>query len=489
MTELYRLPPQQPAKTPQASAPEPASPEPNARERESARAHRSRRSRPVVLWAAIFAAFVLFDIALFGYLIFNSLSQRELEKVLLETREEAEPIAERLNRDALRASGRDLYTVISGASETKTYIESVLAERELLRSIEIRDQNGTVVYQQSTRDLLPVDGQTPAVDTVQPAQSVEVPIGDLGTMVVGLSDEEVERRIAVLRKDLTRQTGGIGILTVLLLVGAFGAFFLLHRRARRLEEQAASAERMAYIGTLASGLAHEIRSPLNSLSLNMQMLEEEARRPGAASLAPSSAQLRLLHITRSELKRLERLAGDFLSYARPQPLDRVPVKVSTLLFRLNEVLDGELRSRDVRAEVDDRSQGAVIDADPSQLMQLLLNLAQNGLAAIADRAESAARDTVAGNLLEPYRGVLRLGAFLDGGAVVLEVEDNGEGISPEARAKMFDLFYSNRKGGTGLGLAIVDRIAQAHDATIEVDSMPGHGATLRVRFPTGARSS
>lgn len=441
-------------------------------------------SRRVVIGAAVFALFVVFDIGLFSYLILSSLSQRELEKVLLETRQVAEPIAQNLADQAAQSGGKDFFVVVSSATEAKTYIDSVIARRELVKSVEIRDNFGKVIYQTESRNHLPLSGD----DLLQfrAVNEVEVPIGELGTVVIGLSDEEVQKRIAVLRRDLTRQATLLGVVTVLLLLAAFAAFVMVYKRSRRLEEQAREAERMAYIGTLASGLAHEIRSPLNSLSLNMQMLEEEVHakanhdqashgKAGLVKADPALAgQQRLLTLTRSELKRLERLASDFLSYAKPQALEKQPVKVAALLQRVHGVLDGETRSRGLTAEVVDDSAGAVLDADPAQLVQLLLNLSFNALAAI----ESAGRGK---------DGLLRLIGRRDGEDLVLAVEDNGEGIPPEIRARMFDLFYSNRKGGTGLGLAIVERIAGGHGATLEVDSQPGAGTTVAVRFPPVAR--
>lgn len=423
-------------------------------------------SRRVVIGAAVFALFVVFDIGLFSYLILSSLSQRELEKVLLETRQVAEPIAQNLEAAAAQSGGKDLYVVMSTATEAKTYIDRVIAKRELVKSVEVRDKNGKVLYQTSNRQDLPTRGaellQFRAID------QVEVPIGgELGTVVIGLSEEAVQERIAVLRRDLTRQATLLGVVTVLLLLAAFAAFVLVYKRSRRLEEQALEAERLAYIGTLASGLAHEIRSPLNSLSLNMQMLEEEVQSKANPALA---GQQRLLTLTRSELKRLERLASDFLSYAKPQALDKQPVKVAALLQRVHDVLAGDLRARGIEVELDDATGGAVLDADPGQLVQLLLNLGYNGMAAI----ESAGRGK---------EGLLRLLARRDGDDVLLAVQDNGEGILPEVRARMFDLFYSNRKGGTGLGLAIVERIAGGHGAGLEVDSRIGAGATVAVRFP------
>jgi signal transduction histidine kinase len=461
------------------------------------RAKDSAVSRRLLVASLVFGLFVLFDIALFGWLIFRSLSQREIERVLLETRAEAEALAKQIARRA-EAEGRDLYTAVAVERETQTYIDQILRQREIVRTVEIRDKAGVLVFQaRSEATVVQPGGGTggdlaipppPAIGSPELQRRVErqgsrreeisewastfqvpeiqVPIGDFGQLQIGLSAGELSRRIGVLREDLIRQTAVVAVISMVLLVAAYVSVWQLLRRSRRLEVQAAEAERMAYIGTLASGLAHEIRNPLNSLNLNMQMLEEEIDERG-----PAPPDKRLLSITRSEISRLERLVTDFLAYAKPRPLELEEIPVARLLERVPEVLAGEIQKRGARVEVEDRSSGASVRVDRGQMTQLLLNLAQNSLAA----AEEAGR-----------RPVLRLTAARQGGSVLLEVEDNGVGIPLDEQGKVFDLFYSTKKGGTGLGLAIVDRIARAHGGQARVRSTPGEGATVTVEIPSAA---
>lgn len=443
-----------------------------------ARRERWLTSRRVVVASVIFGLFVVFDIGLFAWLIFDSLSQKEIEKVLLETRRQAEPIAEDLAARAREQGSEDLFVVVTVARETQTYIDSVLSGRELVRSVEIRDPDGTVVFQQSAEEELPpVEGddlprlEMPRLENPGPEALIEaeVPIGDsLGTLVIGLSEEQVQERIGVLRSELTRQASIIGGLTILLLAAASYALLRLFQRARSFESQAQEAERMAYVGTLASGLAHEIRSPLNSLSLNMQMLEEEAKEELSERAGRGTSSLRLLEITRSEIGRLERLASDFLTYAKPRSVELEKIPMVELLYRARDVLAAEIRARRVEVEVVDETGGAEIEVDPGQVKQMLLNLVLNSLAA-----------------MEGVQGPrqLRLVARRKGGAKILEVGDTGPGIPEDVREQVFDLFYSRRKGGTGLGLAIVQRIAQIHGAEVELDTEVGAGTTVRVLFP------
>jgi signal transduction histidine kinase len=459
------------------------------------RVAKSPISRRLLVASLVFGLFVLFDIALFGWLIFRSLSQREVERTLIETRAEAQKLADQIARRAEK-EGRDLYTAVAVERETQTYIDQMLHQREIVRRVEIRDKNGMLVYEgrANVRMLEPERGgsspsiappvlspelqrhvepprvETKSKETVSTYEvpDIQVPIGDVGLLQIGISGGELSKRIEVLRRDLIRQTAFVAVLTVVLLLSAYAAVWLLLRRSQRLELQAAEAERLAYIGTLASGLAHEIRNPLNSLNLNMQMLEEEIDEHGSAPTGK-----RLLSITRSEILRLERLVTDFLAYAKPRPLELEEMPAVRPLERVRELLAGEIQKRGAMVEVEDRSGGARVKVDPAQMSQLLLNLAQNSFAA----AEEARR-----------RPVLKLSAYRQGTAVCLELEDNGAGMSADEQEKIFDLFYSNRKGGTGLGLAIVERIARAHGGRIGVRSTQGVGTAVIVELPAAPSS-
>src|SRR5947199_3074538 len=452
----------------------------------------SSSSRKLLIASLVFGVFVLCDFALFGWLIFRSLSQREVERVLLETRSEAEKLAQQIARRAERE--KDRHTAVAVDRETQTYIDQVLRQRDLVRRVEIRDKNGVLVYEGRSEARMQVGGESanpqpqsspPILSSPELQQHLEpeprvekktretessfevpdirVPIGTYGQLEIGISPVELSRRIEVLRKDLIGQAMLIGVASMLLLISAYAAVWMVLRRSQRLEVQAARAERLAYLGTLASGLAHEIRNPLNSLNLNMQMLEEEIDEGGSAPTGK-----RLLSITRSELSRLERLVSDFLAYAKPRPLEMEEVPAVRPLERVREVLAGEIQKRRVQVEVEDRSGGARVRIDPAQMNQLLLNLAQNAFNA----AEEAGR-----------RPWLRLAASRQGPSVLLELADNGVGMTAEEQEKIFDLFYSTRKGGTGLGLAIAERIAGAHGGRLTVRSTKGLGTTVAVELP------
>lgn len=441
----------------------------------------SRTLRRLVAGLVVFGLVVVLDLVLFGWLIFRSLSQREIERVLLETQEEAEDIAGRIADRA--EEGADLYTVIAVERETRTYIEDVLRQRGVVNEVSVYDAEGALVYQATGQltepvgeeELLPLDsveipaegGLTKTEEEVRTSEyQVEEPIGEFGVLRIGIDERDLQARIGDLRTELLGQAGVLGAVTATVVAGAFLLIVILLRRGQRLEEQAAESERMAYIGTLASGLAHEIRNPLNSLNLNMQMLEEELQ---DHRKTPTGG--RLLSITRREIARLERLVTDFLSYARPRPIELEDLPAAELLEQARELLAGEARARRVRLEVTDRTAGATLRVDPAQMRQLLLNLAQNALTASQDGGDPEPR--------------VELCAARRGALIELSVGDDGPGIPAEERERVFDVFYSTRKGGTGLGLAIVDRIAKNHGGRVEIDSELGRGTTVRVLLPPG----
>lgn len=437
---------------------------------------RQRRRR---MWAAIIGVFVLADFSLFGWLIFRSLSQRELSRIVADARTEAEELAEGI---AGRVESADLFTAMSTERETRNYIDSVLVQRDIVDTVEIRNKDGVLVFRNRREETRTADGARPNLESPDlvaetvtretPYEQVEAPIGEIGTFVIGISRAELQKRLAVLRRELLRQAAIIAVLTVALFVAGYVIYSRLSRQAALAERQAQEAERMAeqmaYVGALASGLAHEIRSPLNSLNLNMQLLQEvqEEMVAGDHPGARQSSQ-RLMAITRSEVKRLERLVADFLSYARPADLDLRDTTAGKLLGHCAAVVAGKLRSKQVDSKIDDRTGGAVFQVDRERVSQLLLNLVDNAVEAMNDCDHPC----------------LRLEAEMRDGSVVLAVGDNGPGVDEAERERVFDLFHSGRRGGTGLGLAIVRRIADAHggEARVRDDGRPG--ATFEVELP------
>lgn len=230
---------------------------------------------------------------------------------------------------------------------------------------------------------------------------------------------------------------------------------------KRFEQNARLQQRLAAVGEMAAGIAHEIRNPLASMSGSMQMLKQE--------LPLSADQAQLMEIVLKESERLNQTIRSFLAYARPQRfsmqrMDLRPVVQETALLLRNspDVDDGH------RVEVAVAPEPVMVDADESQIRQIIWNLATNGLRAM------------------PNGGALRISAVYEGPpehrVAVLKVEDEGVGIAPEEVDSIFQPFRGSFGKGTGLGLAIVHRIVTDYGGTIEVRPRPIKGTEFRVAF-------
>ncbi len=213
---------------------------------------------------------------------------------------------------------------------------------------------------------------------------------------------------------------------------------------------------------LTRELVHEIRNPLNSVNLNLQILEEDlsAEKPSS----PTDLQKRVQRI-RGEVERLDRILTDFRRYANLPPL---AFETCDLAVLIEEVLDfNEPEAQKQNVQVNREIQGLPpVQLDQSQFKQALLNLIINGVQAMEDGG-----------------GTLTVRAKpLDGG-VQIEVEDTGQGIEPEQFDKIFDLFISTKAEGTGVGLAIVKQIVEGHGGRVNVESNPGQGTKFSILLP------
>lgn len=419
--------------------------------------------------ARAFAVFLVLSAALgavSAQIAFRDLDLRGMERRFRLGTEEAARV-----REVVRALGREGGRLnASVLREKKEALESAVRDefRKLpsLRHVEVRDRFGGVLFFLSRDEVEPaVPGfhadeiEDVEVITVQ-LSGTETPEGEVS---VGISGERIHEELAKLRESLRIRlfvAAGVGV--GLLVVGFFYVLHLL-RKNRELERSRLAAERRSYVGLLASGLAHEIRNPLNAMNMNLQMLEEELQ---AASPPPEAEFYELLESTKSEIKRLETLANNFLAYARPAAPNFERKDVNDLLRELALFLQADFRRRELHLETDLTPMLPAVDVDTTQFRQAIMNLLVNA------RQVLSAGGTV--------RLVSRPGA---GGEVVIEVGDDGPGIPEDAREKIFEVFYSSRGGGTGLGLPIARQIVERHGGTIEVDSAPDEGTVFRIRMP------
>jgi signal transduction histidine kinase len=277
--------------------------------------------------------------------------------------------------------------------------------------------------------------------------------------------KEATDSIASLRHTLIASVG-----LLLALVAALG--WVIYRdmiaplRTRLVQSQSLleRQEKLATLGTLAAGIAHEIRNPLTSLKARLYTLEKH--------LLVVPAARKDTDIISAEISRLERIVQDVLSFARPSDPRLETLAAGTLLREVQGLMAPGLESRSVKLTLES-SPELLVRADSGRLKQVLINLVRNAAEAI----EGAGTIT-----LRARTARLPLGGR-ETEVVVLEVSDTGKGISAEAQKRLFDPFFSTKETGTGLGLPIAARIVEKHGGLLQYQTQPGHGTTFGVVLP------
>lgn len=253
-------------------------------------------------------------------------------------------------------------------------------------------------------------------------------------------------------------------------------------RHKRLEEQA-RAQRLASLTTLTSGIAHEIKNPLNSLNIHAQLLEQEIRRARDAGENPDLGKTeRVAHVVRDETERLRVTVEEFLAAARPMRpnLERRPIseliEAAERLFRL------ECAERGVNLDIVIDPDLPPVLYDTHQMMQALRNLVRNAIEALTTEnwRAWAAQDP-------DYEPAIGIEAHARTESVHLVVMDNGPGIPEEMLMKVFEPYYTTKFGGSGLGLMVVYRIVTEHRGLLHVDTKAGEGSRFEIALPIDER--
>ncbi len=236
--------------------------------------------------------------------------------------------------------------------------------------------------------------------------------------------------------------------------------------AKLLEERIRRQDRLAVIGELAAGIAHELRNPLASISGSAEVLKD--------SLELSGDDAHLLGLMVKESQRINQIVEDFLNYSRIQATDRHPVDLAALAAEVAGLARNHpSHHKDHRIEI--ALEGCPsVRADSAQMKQVLLNLVLNGLQAIPDGGRVVIR--------RPGPGEARP---LGPGRVEIWVQDDGPGVAPADVTRVFEPFYTRKRGGTGLGLAVVQRIVESHEGRIVYAPPPDGRSTFRIHLPAG----
>jgi two-component system sensor histidine kinase HydH len=230
---------------------------------------------------------------------------------------------------------------------------------------------------------------------------------------------------------------------------------------RRLQQEVERTKRLASLGSLAAGVAHEIRNPLSSVKGFATYFREKLKdSPQDRDTATTMIQ---------EVERLDRVIGQLLEFARPSTLKIKPVRLNDLIQHSLKLIEGDARSKGIEVEADIPHVLPDVPMDGDRINQVLLNLYLNGLQAMDGG------------------GVLQVKVSRDEARklTTITVSDNGQGIEPADQERVFDPYFTTKPDGTGLGLAIVHKILDAHGGNIKVRSQRGAGTTVIVSLPDG----
>ena len=246
------------------------------------------------------------------------------------------------------------------------------------------------------------------------------------------------------------------------LTRAFNEMIVRLRQNRDLEEAVRENQYLSQLGKLSSGVAHEIRNPLNFIGLAVDHLDAvtEGKSPdGEAEKRQVIARIK------EEIERLNELVTNFILYGRPPKLHRAPVRLPELAEGVLRMMEGRLRAQTISCRTEYREVGEVF-ADPDQLRRALVNLVGNAVDAM------------------PNGGTLTVSAGpRDDGRYSVVVQDTGVGISAADREKMFEPYFTTKASGLGLGLVLTKKIVDAHGGEIAVESAPGKGTRIEVALP------
>ena len=245
------------------------------------------------------------------------------------------------------------------------------------------------------------------------------------------------------------------------------------KRKRDDDEEKTREERLAYVGVLAAGLIHEIKTPLHAILLTVQMLVEDSERLPPDTRPRFERRCKRVH---QEVKSLARMLDAFLSFARPPKSDPVPTDLNRFIRELMEFAKPEMDEAGIELETNLAEDMYPVVLDKGQFTHVVLNLLKNARESIEALREASEED---------FEGRIVVATVEDEEGISLVIQDNGMGISPGDEEKVFEFFYTTKSKGTGLGLAMVQRTIEEHRGRIRVEHMAERGARFVITLPRG----
>ena len=440
--------------------------------------------RHLYISSALFGVIILITTFTLFRLSTSSLRDRVDSELTATAESLALLIREQIQNVNARLSPTGSQSAFQRTTEIESFLDSLLTQQEELLYLLVQDLKGEILYKAIRRGMELEQNQfSKILISTKNSRPLRVEVVSLGVpsltyldviepillngqpeliVHLGVDRNVLENRFSGLRSNLLqRLLIGSAVVVGFLSLALLYVLWLL-KRAQLLEAEAQTADRLAYLGTLAGGLAHEIRNPLNAINLNLQMIEEDL--PGSGSDATELAAL--LKGTKQEIKRLDRLASNFLVYAKPLEPEHKEFDLGLLADEIVQLLQRECEAASIRLVREDQSDAVKVWGDPDLLKQAVLNLVVNAQDSVTAKPNGVR--------------LIQLAVGKEGGRPFVRVADTGTGVNSEDAQGLFKLFYSGKRGGTGLGLPIAQRIVESHGGRIAWRNLSEGGAEFIV---------
>jgi signal transduction histidine kinase len=241
---------------------------------------------------------------------------------------------------------------------------------------------------------------------------------------------------------------------------SLGALLTVHdlESVREIESELELSRRLAAIGRLTAGVGHEVKNPINAIVVHLELMRNKLG-------ASDGGAVRHLDVISSEIQRLDRVVETLVDFSRPVELQLREQDLRRVVSAVLALASAEFETRNVYVESDLPDCPVTVKVDGDLVKQALLNVVLNAAQAMTEG------------------GALEVRLIEDGRMALLSIHDNGPGIPAEIRDKIFDLYFTTKKGGSGIGLAMTYRIVQIHSGSVEVESGPTAGTTFTLSFP------
>jgi signal transduction histidine kinase len=344
------------------------------------------------------------------------------------------------------------------------------ALKENLDQIMTNLQDGILLYTHDARAVLVSD----SVERFLGISRAEIlgsrlhEVFSRNTRLGRLVRESFDARMALVQEEITTETGRHVEISLDFIHDdravfpqeSLGALLTLHdvESVREIESDLELSRRLAAIGRLTAGVGHEVKNPINAIVVHLELLRNKLG-------GSDNKAMRHLEVIESEIQRLDRVVQTLVDFSRPVELQLKEQDLRRVVSAVLMLASADLETRDVHVQSDLPDHPVLAKVDADLLKQALLNVVLNGAQAMADG------------------GKLEVRLAEDGRMALLSIHDQGSGISPEIRDKIFDLYFTTKKDGSGIGLAMTYRIVELHNGSIEVKSDPNIGTTFILRFP------